>query len=61
MVDHALHELGSESGDKHIEDLAKRVREIDSTSDHDRETEAVQHELEKVASGEATGEELEKN
>jgi len=55
MLDHALVDLGHESGDKHIEDLAIRVREIEASPGAEAEA-AVHNELRKAASGEGHGE-----
>lgn len=48
MLDVALKDLSPESGDQHIEDLARRVREIDALPGSDVEAAAVERELRKV-------------
>jgi cation transport protein ChaC len=55
MLEEALKELGPESGDEHIQDLADRVRKLQSAGeagDMASTEDAVKHEVAKVNSGE---------
>ncbi|KAI4178853.1 MAG: hypothetical protein LQ346_007332, partial [Caloplaca aetnensis] len=64
MLEEALRELGEGAGDEHVEDLARRVREIGEREGGGRSginvaEEAVNGELEKVKSGSSSHEQEE--
>ena len=59
MLEKALHDLGSGSGDKHVEDLADRVRNLQVESAQGTAQSAIQHELHRVESGRGHGEQEE--
>ena len=61
MLAKALDDLGDASRDKHIEDLADRVRRLEARSESEVIEEAVQGEVKRIRSGQSHGqlEELE--
>ena len=59
MLEQALHDLGSESGDKHVEDLADRVRKLQVDPLQGNTESAIQHEIDRVESGKGNGEQEE--
>ena len=59
MLEQALHDLGTGSRDKHVEDLAERIRRLQMGSSQSATHSAIQHEVHRVESGTGHGEQEE--
>ena len=59
MLEKSLLELGESSGDKHVENIASRVRKLEAPSDPEVTAASVDNEVRRVRSGQSHGEQEE--
>ena len=59
MLENALNELGHDSQDKHVQDIADRIRKLEPQAGFESATIAIQDEVQRVKSGHGHGEQEE--